>query len=390
MQSSNQYHKLIDIPTRRYSFTGKHSPAESIESKCRKFRHHAIIKFFQQFSVAQYITITLITLLFIVFTYLHYFPIYQGWRVAPHHGPTLYDYNIDPSIAKPNHIRRITENDDISALRKSAADTDNKLIIITACNDNHFESLQYMLYSLRELHATLIFYDLGLTDQQRAELITWNGFHHRYLDFNQYPSHVNISIQAGQYAWKPIILHEVMTEQQDSKVPVNDNSISTLPYILWIDAGAYFLDTEMIRNQIAAASSGVYIGRSWGTVSKKTHPAMYDWFHEDIGLYADKGNCEAGMIGFHNTAFVLNTVIKPWKDCAMDKACIAPRGSSRKNHRQDQSALTYLLHKNHIPILDQSERIYYQDGVKTKCDRNFYGIIPTYPSVRTYAYFCLV
>lgn len=49
-------------------------------------------------------------------------------------------------------------------------------------------------------------------------------------------------------------------------------------------------------------------------------------------------------------------------------------GSSRANHRQDQSALTYLLHLSNISI--SHDRTSSQDGLYTKCDRNIYKHIP--------------
>lgn len=33
---------------------------------------------------------------------------------------------------------------------------------------------------------------------------------------------------------------------------------------------------------------------------------------------------------------------RPWYECSITRQCIAPDGSSRKNHRQDQAALTVL------------------------------------------------
>lgn len=33
---------------------------------------------------------------------------------------------------------------------------------------------------------------------------------------------------------------------------------------------------------------------------------------------------------------------RPWYECSITRQCIAPDGSSRENHRQEQSALTIL------------------------------------------------
>ena len=38
-------------------------------------------------------------------------------------------------------------------------------------------------------------------------------------------------------------------------------------------------------------------------------------------------------------------IVEPWVRCARVEACIAPPGSNRRNHRQDQAALTVLAHQ---------------------------------------------
>ena len=38
-------------------------------------------------------------------------------------------------------------------------------------------------------------------------------------------------------------------------------------------------------------------------------------------------------------------LVEPWVRCARVEACIAPPGSNRRNHRQDQAALTVLAHQ---------------------------------------------
>jgi len=44
----------------------------------------------------------------------------------------------------------------------------------------------------------------------------------RLFEFWKYPSYFNISIARGEYAWKPVIIKEVVDEY---------------PLVLWLDAG---------------------------------------------------------------------------------------------------------------------------------------------------------
>ena len=53
--------------------------------------------------------------------------------------------------------------------------------------------------------------------------------------------------------------------------------------------------------------------------------------------------CNGALIGFTKDGAAYNMVLKPWVQCAVDPKCIIPKGSSRMNHRQDQSALSVLV-----------------------------------------------
>ncbi len=81
------------------------------------------------------------------------------------------------------------------------------------------------------------------------------------------------------------------------------------------------------------------------------------------------------------------SVVVPWKACAMAKDCIAPPGSSRENHRQDQAALSYLVHRSGYQFAGDTRRI--RLGVRTKCDRWFYHYIGFNVPAALYARTCL-
>ena len=83
---------------------------------------------------------------------------------------------------------------------------------------------------------------------------------------------------------------------------------------------------------------------------------------------------------------VYRDVVLPWKACAVEKDCIAPAGSSRSNHRQDQAVLSYLVHRSGYPFAHDTANDLL---VRTKCDRWFYQYIGFGVPPALYARTCL-
>ncbi|CAG8649852.1 1781_t:CDS:1, partial [Paraglomus occultum] len=85
-------------------------------------------------------------------------------------------------------------------------------------------------------------------------------------------------------------------------------------------------------------------------IASPTSPgSFFEWTHS--GIFAYYGvplpeefrhirNCSGGVLVFntHTVSKLLGELL----NCALNKDCIAPPGSNRKNHRQDQAVLTYL------------------------------------------------
>ena len=53
--------------------------------------------------------------------------------------------------------------------------------------------------------------------------------------------------------------------------------------------------------------------------------------------------CAGGYQGYVRGSWAQKHVLEPLVECAMDAACLTPEGSSRANHRQDQSVLNAIL-----------------------------------------------
>ena len=257
------------------------------------------------------------------------------------------------------------------------------MIVVTAASSNHAGALRYLLSSLRALDARAHCYDLGLTAAEVRTLPRWRGLFYHKFDYAAYPEHLNVAVRAGEYAWKPAIVAETIDSLRAGGEAED---------VLWADAGTYFHALAPIAERVRA-SSGLWVRRSSGTMGQWTHPLMFDYLQENASDYDERPNADATLVGFatgHPSAAVrervYRDVVVPWKRCAMVKDCIAPVGSSRRNHRQDQAVLSYLVHKGGFALAADSCR---DLGVRCKCDRWFYQYIGFHVPAAVYARCCL-
>jgi Protein of unknown function (DUF1647) len=257
------------------------------------------------------------------------------------------------------------------------------MIVVTAASSNHAAPLRYMLASLRRLDAHVECYDLGLTPSEVRALPRWDGLFYHKFDFDSYPPHVNVAINAGEYAWKPAIVAEVVERTRTAAQPQD---------ILWTDAGSYFHALEPIARRIQAGD-GLWVRTSSGTIGQWTHPGTLAALGVDPDVYRNRSNADATLIGFatgHRDPSVRERVyrdiVRPWRACAMDRRCIAPEGSSRRNHRQDQAVLSCLVHQAGFAFAGDSRAAL---GVRCKCDRWFYQYIGFRVPAPVYAWCCL-
>ena len=240
-----------------------------------------------------------------------------------------------------------------------------------------------MLESLRRLRARVECYDLGLTPAEVRALPRWAGFLYHKFDYAAHPPHLDVDVNAGEYAWKPVIVSDVVDRLRASGEPAD---------VVWADAGSYFHSLEPIASRVRA-SGGLWLRASSGTMRQWTHPSMFARLGANPDDYADRPNADATLVGFATgTAApaarerLYQTVIAPWKACALDRDCIAPAGSSRRNHRQDQAVLSYLVHTADYAFADDTSAAL---GVRCKCDRWFYRYIGFHVPAPVYARCCL-
>ncbi|KAI8986053.1 hypothetical protein BDB01DRAFT_787512 [Pilobolus umbonatus] len=219
--------------------------------------------------------------------------------------------------------------------------------IVTASSANHLCSLENFLYSLGDLrhemdsdqYPRVVVYNIGVNRTQLPILdkLQSHGLMDEliHFDFEHYPRFWDVALSAGEYAWKTGI--------------VNDARIRYGGILVWLDSGnqvskEFLLDIpHTIRDEL----NGFWSPKSDHNMQKWTHPGMFDFFGANMTEYRYKKNCNGAAIGFDTTnQTVVNEIIIPWFECGLQKNCIAPSGSNRTNHRQDQAVLTYLVYLN--------------------------------------------
>ncbi len=210
---------------------------------------------------------------------------------------------------------------------------DNNIIFITAAEKNYFNQLKSLLNSYyKYLNNKLIVYDIGLDKKQIKYLKdNYQNLDLRKFEFNQYPKFIGeyFDDKLGNYAWKPIIVNEVMN-QSKSKV-------------VWLDAGN-LITKKIIFLKIALTANGIIVPTSSNTIKDWTHPKTIEY----IGInkkYLNKNNFASGLVGFDYNSKNARIISELWSKFSQIQECISPVGSSRLNHRQDQAVLTVLLYK---------------------------------------------
>ncbi|CAG8560037.1 9674_t:CDS:2 [Funneliformis mosseae] len=244
--------------------------------------------------------------------------------------------------------------------------------IVTAASDNHFCALQSWLYKIsdtlkdlsEEQKPRIIVYDLGIAKYQKKvlRLLKKKGKYFDKLikfDYKKYPKFWNIDYNRGEYAWKSGIIKEV--------------SMTYPGIIIWLDSGSFITSEFFINLEILLEQNNGFLSpKSSGSFLKWTHPGVFKYFNQSTSMYRGKHyvNCNGAAIVFDTNK--TQYLIDKWNECALVKNCIAPKGSSRANHRQDQAILTFLIINDNRSCDHELSHIGIKTHMDEKCAQNIY------------------
>ena len=215
------------------------------------------------------------------------------------------------------------------------------MILITGASNNHYYTLIEFLKSIIK-HIdlkinTVVVYNLGIDDKRwndlknkfsSSSLKGLDTFIFKHFDYSKYPKWFDININAGEYAWKPAIIYETFLEYNNE-------------LIIWMDSGNLILD-NLDKLKYLLDNDYIHSGITSGTIKDWTHIKTIE-FMKPIDL--SKVNRNGACIGFNCKISWVRDFITEFYKHAINKDCIAPVGSSRLNHRQDQSIFTILFYK---------------------------------------------
>lgn len=218
-------------------------------------------------------------------------------------------------------------------LRSQKSLNSKEFKIVTGSDSSHFNSLVNLLNSIKkhEPDTETIVYNLGLSSDEVYYLKNNFNFEVINFEFKNYPKfigEIDSSNKLGSYGWKPIIINKEFSK--------NDKNL------LWLDAGC------LLTKKLALLKK--YIPKV-GFYSPESSNSVKDWSHiftiQKLNLpskYLNFPNFSGGIVGLAQNDKKIKELINKWEYFALDKETLAPKGSSRQNHRQDQTILTLLVY----------------------------------------------
>ena len=203
---------------------------------------------------------------------------------------------------------------------------------------------------------------------------TQYNFIFKKLDYSLYPEHVDLNKFNGlycSYAFKPIIIYNEANNVDNKNI-----------VLIWMDAANRFNVNSLNQIFSCVKNYGIYtpVSNINGSIEsiELNHPKTIELF----GVSPDEhtnllSSISANLFGFNYTNPAAKYIIDEWYYKSLMKEFIIPEGSSRNNHRQDQTVLSviiYLYEKNNNVVFYKQSI----SGISFWCKKDSNTIHPGY------------
>ncbi|XP_046380009.2 uncharacterized protein LOC124151536 [Haliotis rufescens] len=170
--------------------------------------------------------------------------------------------------------------------------TGKRLLFITAASSNHYLEFQAMLKNFHETVApnfsnySLIFYDLGLTLQERAEVKKYCNCEVKTFPVLKMEYWMQ---KLTCYTWKPLIVQA---------------NIKAADILVWMDASVRLTMQGLMETLQDVQIQGMVIRKGHGSLAQHTDTRMMSYFNTTSCVYAPYKMSSGGFIFLHNEQFV--------------------------------------------------------------------------------------
>jgi hypothetical protein len=203
--------------------------------------------------------------------------------------------------------------------------------IVTAADQLYWRCLYQLLRNVErrrlQRRHRVIAYDLGLQPRTLAQLkerFGWCEF--RRFRFEDHPAHV--AVAAGAYAWKPLIVAEVV-EAADGPV-------------IWGDSATLFLTGDLGSVLADIRRCGAWAAHGQATLEERCDPLVLETFQ--VPLHSrHRPEIMAGLAAFDASNPQARQLARDWAAHARIEAHISPRQPPLRHHKMDQALLTILM-----------------------------------------------
>jgi hypothetical protein len=216
------------------------------------------------------------------------------------------------------------------------------LKIVSGANDRYIITLLDFINSLSNIKFIMnnvVIYNYGLNENNINKLINLQnkfGFNIENFNFSKYPDYVNFNNYEYincSYAFKPITIYLESLKDESN-------------YIIWSDCANRLTDNNILQIMNTLNEENFYspITAYPNTIESLElhHPKCLQYFklEKEVINIPQRNGAIIGLKNNSNGKDILNY----WYNCCLNKDVICPNGSSRNNHRQDQSVLSMIMY----------------------------------------------
>ena len=137
-------------------------------------------------------------------------------------------------------------------------------------------------------------------------------------------------------------------------------ALKDYPAVFWIDTSVRFTEQaanlSTLFNYLLTKSHGILLfqnNKATHSNYAATHPSMYNYLPTNVDKQKAQKQYGSGTMLFYRTKWAMENILYWFALCALDKECIAPRGSKLSHkgitgplmyrHRYDQAAINILM-----------------------------------------------